>query len=62
MEDKITVAIVVVVAIVVMAIISPLLFIWSLNTLFALNIAFGFWEWLAALALIGMTTARMKYS
>lgn len=35
------------------AIISPLLFIWALNTLFGLTIAFGFFEWLAALLLLG---------
>lgn len=37
----------------IIAIVSPLLFIWSLNTLFGLQIAFGFFEWLAALLLIG---------
>lgn len=36
--------------------ISPLLFIWSLNTLFGLKIAFGFFEWLAALILVGTLT------
>jgi hypothetical protein len=35
------------------AVISPLLFIWALNTLFGLTIAFGFFEWLAALLLLG---------
>jgi hypothetical protein len=36
------------------AIISPILFIWALNTLFNLGIAFGFFEWLAALLLLGI--------
>jgi hypothetical protein len=35
------------------AVISPLLFIWALNTLFGLTIAYGFFEWLAALLLLG---------
>lgn len=39
-------------------IISPFMFIWSLNTLFSLTIAFGFYEWLAALILIGTLTGN----
>ena len=35
------------------AILSPLALIWALNTLFSLNIAFGFFEWLSALILLG---------
>ena len=33
--------------------VAPFIFIWSLNTLFGLTIAFGFFEWLAALFLLG---------
>jgi hypothetical protein len=36
------------------AVVSPLLLIWALNTLFGLGIAFGFFEWLAALLLLGI--------
>jgi hypothetical protein len=36
------------------AVVSPLLLIWALNTLFGLGIAFGFFEWLAALLILGM--------
>jgi hypothetical protein len=43
-----------IVVIVIMTIASPILFIWSLNTLFALNIAYGFLEWLAALLILGV--------
>lgn len=43
-----------IVVIVIMTIVSPILFIWSLNTLFALNIAYGFLEWLAALLILGV--------
>ena len=42
-----------IVIILIMTFVSPILFIWSLNTLFALNIAYGFLEWLAALLILG---------
>jgi hypothetical protein len=32
---------------------APLILIWSLNTLFGLTIAYGFYEWLAGLFLLG---------
>ena len=41
-----------------LAIVSPFIFIWSLNTLFGLTIAYGFYEWLAALILAGMVTGN----
>jgi len=37
-----------------MALVSPILFIWALNTLFGLSIAYGFLEWLAALLILGV--------
>ena len=37
---------------------SPLAVIWSVNTLFGLTIAYGFWEWLAALVLLSCLSAR----
>lgn len=56
-----TVMAIIIVAI-ILAIISPILFIWSLNTLFGLNIAYGFFEWLAALILVSMVTGNgIKY-
>lgn len=42
------------------AILSPLALIWSLNTLFSLNIAFGFFEWLAALILLGSVRQNIR--
>jgi glucan phosphoethanolaminetransferase (alkaline phosphatase superfamily) len=33
--------------------VAPVLLIWSLNTLFGLGIAYGFFEWLAALFILG---------
>jgi hypothetical protein len=42
----------------VFAILSPLAFIWSVNTLFGLTIAYGFWEWLAALVLVSFAAPR----
>jgi hypothetical protein len=44
--------------VVVFAILSPLAFIWSVNTLFGLTIAYGFWEWLAALVLVSFAAPR----
>ncbi len=43
-----------IVVIVIMTITSPILFIWALNTLFGLSIAYGFLEWLAALLILGV--------
>lgn len=40
--------------ILILSILSPFVFIWSLNTLFALNIAYGFFEWLAALVFLAV--------
>ena len=42
----------------IFAIFSPLAVIWSVNTLFGLTIAYGFWEWLAALVLLSCLSAR----
>lgn len=52
-----TLAVIIIIAL-ILAIVSPLLFIWSLNTLFGLKIAFGFFEWLAALILVGTLTSN----
>lgn len=52
-----TAATIIIVAL-ILALVSPILFIWSLNTLFGLNIAYGFLEWLAALLLVGMVTGN----
>lgn len=48
-----------VIAIIALAIFWPLIVIWALNTLFAFNIAYTFWTWLAVLVLtmtFGKTT------
>lgn len=46
------------VALVLVAIVfGPLLFLWSLNTLFSLGIAYTFWTWLASLILLSFITA-----
>lgn len=56
-----TVVTIIIVA-VILALVSPILFIWSLNTLFGLNIAYGFLEWLSALLLVSMVTGNgIKY-
>lgn len=40
-----------VLSIVVLAIFWPLVIIWAVNTLFAFDIAYTFWTWLAVLVL-----------
>lgn len=49
---------VILLVILIVVIFSPLIFIWALNTLFALNIAYGFYEWLAAIFLLSFLQAR----
>jgi fatty acid desaturase len=41
-----------------LAILLPFIFIWSINTLFSLNIVYGFWEWLAAFCLTSFMSVR----
>ena len=41
-----------IIAVIVAAIIVPYIFIWALNELFALNIQFNFYTWLAAIIII----------
>ncbi len=41
-----------------LAIFLPFIFIWSINTLFGLSIAYGFWEWLAAFCLTSFLSVR----
>jgi 1-acyl-sn-glycerol-3-phosphate acyltransferase len=41
----------------------PLAAIWALNTLFAMGIAYSFWNWLAMVVLVaffGKSTVRIK--
>ena len=45
----VTILVIAIIAILV----GPFLLIWSLNTLFGLTIAYGFFEWLAALLILG---------
>jgi hypothetical protein len=33
-------------------VIAPLVFIWALNQLFSLSIAYNFWDWLASIIII----------
>jgi hypothetical protein len=50
-KDKFVAAFLIFALIAVIA--GPLLVIWALNTLFNLSIAYGFFEWLAGLILLG---------
>lgn len=55
------VKVLVIIGIVLFVVIAgPLLAIWSLNTLFNLNIDYTFDTWLAALLLTGMIQAKFK--
>lgn len=45
--------VVILIAALIAILVAPLLLIWSLNTLFGLTIAYGFFEWLAGLFLLG---------
>lgn len=47
-----------VILVVVLAVLSPLALVWSINTLFGTAIAYGFWEWLAALVLLSFFQAK----
>lgn len=50
-ENKLVVGFLILALIVV--VVSPFAFIWALNTLFNLTIAYGFYEWLAGLIVLG---------
>lgn len=53
----------IVLALFALIVLSPFLFVWSLNTLFGLTIAYTFKTWLAALILctaVGGTRLRVK--
>lgn len=38
---------------IIVILVAPLILIWSINTFFGLTIAYGFYEWLAGLFLLG---------
>jgi hypothetical protein len=49
--------------IILLIIFAPLAIIWALNTLFALGLAYTFWNWLAVVVLtsaFGKTSVRIK--
>jgi len=48
------------IAALIAVLIAPLMLIWSLNTLFGLTIAYGFFEWLAGLFLLGFVKTSVK--
>jgi hypothetical protein len=50
----------IIVALLVLIAVMPLAFVWSLNTLFGLGIAYGFWTWLAALILVASIGGNVK--
>lgn len=52
-----------VLTIVLWVLLWPLAAIWALNTLFAMSIAYSFWNWLAMVVLVaffGKSTVRIK--
>lgn len=52
--------VVILIAALIAVLIAPLVLIWSLNTLFGLTIAYGFYEWLAGLFLLGFVKTSVK--
>lgn len=52
--------VVMLIAALIAVLIAPLVLIWSLNTLFGLTIAYGFFEWLAGLFLLGFVKTSVK--
>jgi len=57
-DVKSGVATIIAIAAILLAIFIPFIFIWSINTLFNLGIAYGFWEWLAAFCLSSFLSIR----
>ena len=60
---KNTLGITIVLTIVLWIFLWPLAAIWALNTLFALGIAYSFWNWLAMVVLVaffGKSTVSIK--
>lgn len=51
-------AIVIVLIVLALVVLGPLAFIWCLNTLFSLGVAYTFWTWLAALGLLSLFGTR----
>lgn len=52
-EDKSKVVVGFLILALIVVVLSPFAFIWALNTLFNFTIAYGFYEWLAGLILLG---------
>ena len=48
----------IVLAVIAAAIVFPVAFIWAINELFGLNIAYNFYTWLAALIILGVLHGR----
>lgn len=59
MKDNVVMAMVIV-FLIALIIATPLATIWSLNTLFSLNIAYTFWTWLAAVWLSTVTVGAVS--
>lgn len=51
----------VILLIIALIIVGPLVSIWTLNTLFSLNIAYTFWTWLA-MVWTGLFFSGVKYN
>jgi hypothetical protein len=59
--SKGTAATLLILMVLVIAVVSPLLAIWSINTLFGTTIAYGIGEWFAALVLIGIVQGNRNW-
>lgn len=54
------VAILIVVLVIALIAIGPLLLLWSFNTLGIGQITYSFWQWLAALVIIGLLGSKAR--
>lgn len=61
MKETLSVTGLIILAIVLIGV-GPLITIWSLNTLFSMNIAYSFWTWLSIVWLSLVTFGSVKKS
>ena len=59
--SKNTAVILLICIVLTVVVLSPLAAIWSINTLFGTTIAYGFYEWLAALVLVGIVQGNRPW-
>lgn len=58
---KDTAAILLIILVLTIVVLYPLAVIWSVNVLFGTSIAYGFYEWLATLVLVGVVQGNRTW-